>query len=94
VQDTDPRHGKMRFDAKEHADACLAKRDADGVCKFELEDEAGTLTVKLNVLSGDAEKEAWRKYRLAASQRDEREGNKKRFSGGGRGQGSAKRGRS
>lgn len=97
VQRKDATKGRLRFEAKEHADKCLAEGDDGGERKFELPDDAGAFTIQMTALTGDEEKAAWREYRKNVAARDARDGGgrgpqKRRgsFGGGGRG----KRGRS
>lgn len=78
--------GQMRFEAKEHADKCLAQRDPDtNLCTFRFkgQDESKeevAVPMKLEVLHGDEEKEAWRSFRASVAARSARES-------GGRGRG-------
>ena len=96
MQQENDREGQLRFQSKEHADKCLAGCDAEGICNFQLEDDGGELALKLEALSGDAEKAAWQAFRTAQAHREannaDRNG-KRRGGGGGGGRGGAKRGR-
>ena len=97
MQRKDATKGRLRFEAKEHADKCLAAADEGGERRFELPDDAGAFTINMTALSGNEEKEAWREYRKNAAARDAGGGRgdkrKGSFGQGGRG-GRGKRGRS
>lgn len=96
--------GQMRFEAKEHADKCLATMDPEtGLCTFPLGDDEGTankgaLKLKVEAISGDEEAAAWKAWQTdvaARNLRDAGRGERRpRSSGGGRGGRGAKRGRS
>ena len=94
LQNVDDRKGRLRFQSKEHADKLLAQCDEERKCQFELDNNDGTLTLKLATLTGDEEAEAWRTFRAAMKEKDQQGGSNKRPHGGGGGRGSAKRGRS
>jgi hypothetical protein len=82
MQHKDSKNGKLRFEAKEHADKCVAAAHAEtGERSFEFDGGKGVLKLKLFALSADAEKEAWQTYRERAVAKEN--ASKRRRSGAG-----------